>query len=103
MEKKEQKIEVSKMIKFPTPKYFMGTKAFHQLGDISRDNFDLFLAIGETENYWIGNWVTGFGFIDVLFPKETSRNLNPAEIEEYNKTYISINSNPAVKLNVGEF
>lgn len=100
MEKKEQKIEVSKMIKFPTPKYFMGTKAFHQLGDISRDNFDLFLAIGETEKYWVGNWITGFGLINVLFPKETSRNLTPQEIEEYNKLYTYIGSQYAVKIKI---
>lgn len=99
MNTEEQKTEVSKKVEI-TPKYLMGTKAFHQLGDISSDGYDLFLANAETENYWVGMWVTGFGFFNVLFPKETSRELTNDEIEKYNKTYVRINSQPSLKLNV---
>lgn len=99
MNTQEQKSEVLKM-KEITPKYLMGTKAYHQLGDISRDQHDLFSATGETDNYWIGMWATGFGFFHVLFPKETSRDLTKEEIEKYNKTYVQINSQPPVKLKV---
>jgi len=99
IQEQEQKAEVSKMAKIK-PKYLMGTKAFHQLGDISRDEYDLFSATGETEKYWVGRWIFGFGFFNVLFPKETSRELTQEEIEKYNKTYVQINSQPPVKLNV---
>ncbi len=99
METQEQKSEVSKLVKIE-PRYLMGTKAYHQLGNISCDEYDLFLATGETEKYWVGMWTTGFGFFNVLFPKETSRELTKDEIEKYNKTYVQINSQPLVKLNV---
>jgi len=55
------------------------TKAFHRYGDISRDNEDLCLIGKETPDYFIGSWVTGFGFIDVKFPKSTTRNLTEEE------------------------
>jgi hypothetical protein len=93
--------EIENMVEVE-PRYMMGTNAYHQLGDISSDNFDLFVASKETTDNWIGSWVTGFGFFNVVFPKSTSRDLTPEEIEEYNKTYIRINNQPAVKLNVSK-
>ena len=50
----------------------MATKAIHQLGDISRDKEDLCFIHDEDEKNYIGNWITGYGFIEVKFPKETS-------------------------------
>ena len=93
------KNEIDKMEKIE-PRYLMGTKAFHNLGELSSDDYDLFYANGETENYWIGSWVTGFGFFNICFPKETSRELNEEEIEKYNNSYVRINSQPAIKLNI---
>lgn len=55
--------------------YAMATKAYRALGDLSRDKVSLCVIHGETDNYWVGNWVTGMGFIDVLFPKDTTRDL----------------------------
>jgi hypothetical protein len=81
-------------------KYMMGTEAYHQLGNISSDEYDLFYAQAETDKYWIGNWVTGFGFINVCFPKETSRELTQEEIEKYNKQAIQINNQPPIRLKV---
>jgi len=98
MTKKEIQKEVSKMKE--TDKYLMGTKAYHLLGDISRKEYDLFHARGESDNYWIGMWVTGYGFFNVCFPKETSRELTSKEIEKYNSTYIQVGSGYPVKLNV---
>lgn len=80
-------------------KYLIGTTAFHLLGEISRDP-DLFRATGETKDYWVGMWVTGFGFFDVLFPKDTSRELTEEEKEKYNKMSVQIGSQPPQKLNV---
>ena len=100
MTKEEIAIEVAKMIPIENGHYLMGTKAYHQLGDISRDEPDLFRAYDETEKFYIGMWTTGFGFFNVCFPKETSRELTPEEIEKYNKTYIQISSQPPIKLKV---
>jgi len=100
MTKKEVKQEIKKMKELDPRLDLMGTKAYHQLGDISRDKEDLFYASHETDNYYIGSWVTGFGFFNVCFPKEISRKLTPEEVEEYNKTYIQIASQPPWKLNV---
>ena len=101
MENTDVKLEISKMKEIPD-KYLMGTKAIHLLGDISSDDYDLFIASGETDKNWIGSWVTGFGFFHVCFPKETSRELTTEEIEKYSKTYVRIGSQPAVKLNVSK-
>ena len=82
------------------PKYMMATKAIHKLGDISSDEPDLCFIREETGKHYIGNWVTGFGFINVKFPKETTRNLTKKEVEHYNKMSIRINNQPAFQLKV---
>jgi hypothetical protein len=78
--------------------YFMGTTAYHLLGEISREEEDLFYASRETDDYYIGHWITGFGFINVCFPKETSRPLTREEQEHYGKQYIQIGSSPPISL-----
>lgn len=80
----------------------MVTKAIHKLGDISRNVPDLCFIHKEDEKNYIGNWVTGFGFVNVKFPKETTRLLTEVEIEKYDKMGIRINSMRAMKLNVKE-
>lgn len=64
-------------------RYMMATKATHKIGDISRDEPDLAAIHGEEGDDYIGNWVSGFGFIDVRFPKATTRELTEAERERY--------------------
>ena len=80
--------------------YMMATKAQHKLGDISRDEEDLCYIHEETDDCYIGSWVTGFGFVNVEFPKETTRELTQEEIEKYNKMKVRINSQPAMQLKV---
>lgn len=92
------KDEVRKATK--ADKYLMGTKAHHLLGDISREKDDLFHADMETEKFWIGMWVTGFGYFHVCFPKDTSRELTEEEREKYNKMHVQIGSQPPIKLKV---
>jgi hypothetical protein len=81
-------------------KYMMGTKAIHLLGDISRETADLCRVYGETSEYYVGTWVTGFGFFNVLFPKNTTRELTPEEVTHWNTRSVQIGSQPAMKLKV---
>lgn len=59
----------------------MGTEADHQLGDISRDEPDYFYAVREDKKNYYGSWLTGFGFINVRFPKATSRPMTDDEAQ----------------------
>ena len=88
----------------PYGKYMIGTRAYHCLGDISRD-FDgssenLFYAKGITENYYVGAWVTGMGYVEVLFPKSASRQLTKEEIATFNGSSYRISSQPSYTINV---
>jgi hypothetical protein len=60
-------------------KIMLATKALHKSGNISRDEPDLCIVHSETPHYYVGSWVTGFGFFDVWFPKETTRELTDGE------------------------
>lgn len=64
-------------------KYMMATTAIHQSGDISGKAPDLCIVSDEDANNYIGNWVWGFGFVNVKFPKATTRELTPEEVEKY--------------------
>lgn len=59
----------------------MGTTANHKLGDISRDEPDYFWVETEDADDYIGSWVTGFGFFNVHFPKDTTREPTDEEWE----------------------
>ena len=59
----------------------MGTEAYHQLGDISRDEPDYFYASGEDNENYYGAWVTGLGYVNVRFPKATSRPMTDGEAQ----------------------
>jgi hypothetical protein len=56
----------------------VGTVAYHKLGDIGRDE-DFFAVTGEDADNYYGNWLTGLGFVNVRFPKATTRELTDAE------------------------
>lgn len=73
-----------KQTKLNKPKYMMATKAIHKIGDISSDEPDICCVYMENETDYIGNWVTGLGFINVHFPKSTTRELTKDEIKYYN-------------------
>jgi hypothetical protein len=81
-------------------KYMMATKAIHKLGDISRDKPDICHVHEEYEDHYIGMWITGYGFIGVKFPKETTRELTREEIKRYDGTYIQISNQPPIKLRI---
>jgi hypothetical protein len=77
-------------------KYMMATKAIHLLGDISRENPDLCIIRDETNTDFIGEWITGYGFIDVKFPKETTRELTNDEIDRYHGSLVNLSGIPLV-------
>ena len=82
------------------PRYMMATTAIHTLGDISRDEPDLCFIEQEERCHYIGQWATGFGFIDVHFPKSTTRDLTPEEVNHYNKKSVAHSNGLVHKLNV---
>lgn len=78
--------------------YMMATTAIHQLGDISSDTPDLCVVHSEDEDNYIGNWVTGFGFINVKFPKSTTRPLTAEEKDRYSKLNYQLAGNPSFQI-----
>lgn len=71
-------------------KFMMATKAIHKCGDISRDEPELCRIYAEDGENWFGSWVEGFGFFDVKFPKETTRELTDDEINHFKKQNLYI-------------
>ena len=63
--------------------YMMATKAEHKIGDISSNKPDLCIIDREEGDYYIGSWSTGYGFIDVKFPKATTRHLTNEERKRF--------------------
>jgi len=70
-----------------------GSPAIHKLGDIGREIDDYIQIHSETDEYYIGNFVEGYGFIDVKYHKSDCRNLTQDEINKMNKKCYSINGN----------
>ena len=73
-----------------THRYMMATQAHHRLGDISRVEPDLCIIQSEDAENYIGNWVEGLGFIDVRFPKVTTRELTTDEIQHFHGRTITM-------------
>lgn len=67
-----------------------GSPAIHKLGDIGRDVDDFIFVKSETQSHFIGNFVEGFGFVDVEFKKSDCRPLTPNEVEKLNNSRISL-------------
>jgi len=57
----------------------MGTTAIHWLGDISREKPSYFIYDDEDNENYYGSWVEGYGFINVRFPKASTRDLTREE------------------------
>lgn len=71
--------------------YMMGTRAIAGRNDISRDAPDLCVIYGKKRGYYIGNWVTGLGFVGVRFPIATTRRLASAERRYYHNRWFNLN------------
>jgi len=74
--------ELEKAVDITPVKPMKATIAFHQMGEISSDVEDWVLVDRETPDYYIGSWITGYGYVGVLFPKSTTRELTPDEQSE---------------------
>ena len=60
----------------------MATNAIHQHAvDISRYEEDYCYVQEQNAEGYVGAWVEGYGFVRVLFPFETTRELTPEEQE----------------------
>lgn len=90
------------LTKLEKPRYMMATKAIHQLGDISRKKPDLCVVHSEDGNNYIGNWVTGLGYINVKFPKKTTRELTDKEKDKWDGRRITLGNSPAFVIRVKE-
>ena len=90
---------VARMDGYARRRYMLATDAWHKLGDLSRPDIDpddlaesLCELVGEVDGYYVGSWVEGFGFFNVLFPKETTRNLTSEEAHKVSNMRFAINS-----------
>jgi hypothetical protein len=70
------------------------------LGDISRDNKDICYIEREDGADYIGHWVSGFGFVEVKFPKVSTRDLTDDEIEFYDGRGYNISGGLSWRLRV---
>lgn len=78
-------------------RYMMATSAMSGgriPADISREEPDLCYVDGEDGADWIGRWVEGFGFVNVRFPKRTTRDLTEEEIVRYDGKMLALWGNP---------
>lgn len=72
--------------------YLMAKEAHHLLGEVSRDEWDLAIVFQEDDENLYGNWVFGFGLIDVRFPKKSVRQLDKKDLKKYDSTGYGINA-----------
>ena len=76
--------------KMKEPRFMIATTAKHGLGDISRDDGDYCWVSEETKGWYQGAWRTGYGFVNVKFPKDSTRELRPDETEHIKNTRVVI-------------
>lgn len=79
-----------------------GSPALHKLGDIGRKVDDFIRIHSETEEYYIGSFEEGVGFIDVKYKKEDCRQLTEEERKELNGKWYGINGTPLYRIYVDE-
>jgi hypothetical protein len=71
--------------------YLMAKESYHLLGEVTRDEWDLAIVFKEDNKNFYGNWVFGYGLVDVRFPKDKVKKLNKKEITKYNEIGYGIN------------
>jgi hypothetical protein len=91
---------MSKRKQFKKGRYKMATTAIHLLGDISRDVADLCIVHFHDKKNYYGNWVLGFGFMDVKFPRKTTRYLTNEEKAKFSGKRVGIDGSWNYKLKI---
>lgn len=83
--------------------YMMATTAFHFTGEISEEEPSLCAIGGETRDddfgYYTGMWVLGYGYYNVLFPKNSTRPLTDEEVEYWSTRQVAIGHQPGFGFN----
>ena len=77
-----------------------GSPAIHKLGDIGRENDDFIRVHDEIDEYFIGYFEEGFGFVHVKFRKSDCRPINESEFNKLNKMTYTINGTPLYRIKV---
>ena len=67
-----------------------GSPAIHKLGDIHSDIDDIFVVHHERDDILIGNWLEGFGLIDVEVQRAHTRKLTHAEADKLHGGYLAM-------------
>lgn len=85
-------------------KFLMASGFYHKAySEPDADFFDIVQVYEETNDAYIGSFVFGLGLIDVVFPKNCTRELTKDEILQYDGKFIAINNNPPFsKINIKE-
>lgn len=71
-----------------------GSPAIHKMGNIGREYDDYIRVSDMNDEYYIGNFEYGFGFVGVKFKKEDVRRCTQDEIDKLNKSWYGINNMP---------
>ena len=82
-----------KEIKSKVMKLIGHRDAIHLLGYIGRpdSNITEYIAVHyEKEDYYVGNFIEGLGFIDVHFPKHQCDDLTPQEQDKIDRSHLVI-------------
>lgn len=102
-----ERVRVEELLKRKKPDdrkngfHMMATKAYHKMGNVSSGTADICFIYSEIDDeFYVGNWVFGFGYFDVLFPKATTRELTAGEISKYNGRPMATNNSPIGNLEI---
>lgn len=74
------KLERIEFKELKEPRLFMGTLALHRHGNFTCKTPCVCYIYGEQEQYYVGFWAYDYpNFYDILFPKTSTKELNPEE------------------------
>jgi len=83
--------------------YMIATEANHQMGELHREFGEmsvenLCFVTKETEDHYIGAWITGYGFFNVMYPKKSTRRLTKEEVEYFRTKSVRLANYTPVQL-----
>lgn len=72
------------------PIHLMAKEGYHKMLNYINDTYAFIVVHSEYKDFYIGNWLEGFGFVDIQFPKNKTRSLTKEEQEKINNSRIVI-------------